>query len=294
MKILYIGVFDAVGKSTNTSQLMAFKSLGHDVVGYNYRQKALAIGPTARDEHLCSLVEERNFDLVVFSKCNLLSLAVFEKITKETKTCLWFMDPLTTLLQHPDILKAARVVDYFCCDKRNVLEEVAKINKNCFHVCEGFDQAVEHPHELQKEYDVSFIGNLYGDRQATIAELDHPLELINNAFGQQHSISVSKTRINLNFCTDRGASDRVYKIMAAGGFLMTDDWTGRDTDFVEGEDLIIFKDIDDLNEKIKYYLENSEERQAIATSGHQKVQRFNRVGWATKIVELSRGVIKND
>jgi len=28
MKILFIGVFDAIGKSTNTSQLMAFKSIG--------------------------------------------------------------------------------------------------------------------------------------------------------------------------------------------------------------------------------------------------------------------------
>ena len=114
MKILFVGVFDTIGRSTNTSQLLAFKSLGHDVVGYNYREKALLIGLEERDKHLCSLVEHRGFDLVVFSKCNLISVDTFEKISKITKTCLWFMDPLNTLRKHPEIIKAAQIVDYFC------------------------------------------------------------------------------------------------------------------------------------------------------------------------------------
>jgi len=290
VKILFVGVFDAVGKSTNTSQLMAFKSLGHDVVGYNYRQKALAIGPIARDEHLCSLVEERNFDLVVFSKCNLLPLLVFEKITKKTKTCLWFMDPLSTLQQHPELLEASSMVDYFCCDKKKVLNEVVKINKNSFHVCEGYDQAVEYPREIQKEYDVSFIGNLYGHRRELIDRVVSPVKVISNAFGPEHSINVGKSKINLNFCTDFGASDRVYKIMAAGGFLLSDDWEGRVENFVDNEHLVIYRDIEELNEKISYFLNNSEERQEIARKGLQGVKKFDRISWAKNIIDLSHAV----
>ena len=112
MNILFVGVFDSVGKSTNTSQLIAFKSLGHNVVGYNYRQKALSTGEVERDEHICSLVENRDFDLVVFSKCDSLPLSVFQRITKHSKTCLWFMDPLETLLQHSSLIEAAKIVDY--------------------------------------------------------------------------------------------------------------------------------------------------------------------------------------
>ena len=282
-----MGVFDAIGKSTNTSQLVAFKSLGHDVVGYNYRQKALLVGPKERDRNLCSLVEQRGFDLVVFSKCNLISIGTFEKINKLTKTCLWFMDPLSTLRKHPETAEAARIVDYFCCDKKNVLSEVLKINKNSFHVCEGYDQETESPHQIDKEYDISFIGNLYGDRQKIIEQLDYPVKTISNAFGRQHSIEVSKTKINLNLCTSQGSSDRIYKIMAAGGFLLSDEWTGRSEDFVNGEDLVIFKDTDDLNKKIQYYLNNPNERQAIASNGLKKVQKFSRISWAEKIIELS-------
>ena len=293
MRILYVGVFDASGHSTNTSQLLALKALGHDVVGYNYRQKAALLGTHGRDAHLCSTAHERNFDLIIFSKCNSLSPAVFEELTKVSKTCLWFMDPLSTLLQHPELLTASSVVDYFCCDKKMVFEEVLKINKNCFHVCEGYDQEMERPHNLKKVYDISFIGNVYGDRESKINQVNRPVNILNNAYGPSHSIEVSKTRINLNFCTDSGASDRVYKVMAAGGFLLTDDWAGRADKFVDGEDLVIFEGARDLNAKIEYYLKNSDERDSIAHRGLSKVQQFNRISWASKIVDLSHGIQKN-
>ena len=50
--------------------------------------------------------------------------------------------------------------------------------------------------------------------------------------------------------------DRVYKVMAAGGFLLTNDWIGREEMFVDGEHLVIFNDPQDLAEKIKFYLAN--------------------------------------
>ena len=293
MNILFVGVFDSVGKSTNTSQLIAFKSLGHNVVGYNYRQKALSTGEVERDEHICSLVENRDFDLVVFSKCDSLPLSVFQRITKHSKTCLWFMDPLETLLQHSNLIEAAKIVDYFCCDKNNVFSEVSKTVENCFHVCEGYDHTIEKPHYIEKEYDVSFIGNLYGDRKEAIAMIQHPIEVVNNAFGLNHSIIVSKSKVNLNFCTDFGASDRVYKIMAAGGFLLTDDWQGREKNFVDGKDLVIYNSVDDLAKKISYFLDNPGKRLEISKNGLQKVKSFDRINWAKKIIDLSHSVVKD-
>jgi hypothetical protein len=162
MKILFIGVFDTEHKSTNLSQLIAFKELGHDVVGYNYRKKGALIGNENRDKDLISIVKDRNFDLVVYSKCNVVSLETFRQINELTKTCLWFMDPLITYEQ--EMREKTKLVDYFCCDKENVLKEALKINKNSFHVCEGFDHHVDKPHSLEKCYDISFIGSIYGDR----------------------------------------------------------------------------------------------------------------------------------
>jgi spore maturation protein CgeB len=288
MKILFVGVFDKQGRSTNNSQILAIKKLGHNVVGYNYREKALEISAAARDKHLLNIVRENNFDLVLFSKCNVISLETFRSIGKHAKTCLWFMDPLVSY--NEEMRNKTAVVDYICCDKKNVLEEALKINHNSFHIYEGYNQDVDKPREEEKEYDISFIGNIYGNRQQFFEGIIHPIKIISNAYGFNHAAAVSKTKINLNVCTSDGASDRVYKILAAKGFLLTDDWEGREKAFTSGKDLVIYKDIDDLNEKIAYYLENPEEAAKIAENGYKSVQKYNRLEWAKKIIEYSQYV----
>lgn len=284
MKVLFVGVFDSDGKSTNTSQLLAIKKLGHKVVGYNYRNKAMMVGNKQRDRHLCETIQNRNFDLVIFSKCNVVNCEVFKKATKKTKTCLWFMDPLISY-DNEMRLKTA-LVDYFCCDKKNVLEESNKINKNSYHVFEGFDSTKEKPRDLKKKYDVAFIGNLYGDRKQNLLKINSKVDVFSSVFGEEHSKVVSQTKINLNFCTSNGASDRVYKTLAAGGFLLTNDWKGREKIFEDKKDLVIFKDIEDLNSKINYYLKNIDEAEAISKQGMKTVQKFTRENWARRIIEI--------
>ena len=285
MKILFVGVFDTIGRSTNTSQLLAFKSLDCDIVGYNYRQKALLIGAKERDTHLGSLIEQQDFDLVVFSKCNLVSTNTFKEIKKHTKTCLWFMDPLVSYT--PEMQEKTSLVDFACFDKRNVLKEAKKNNDNSFYVCEGFDSLTDKPYEEESLiYDAGFIGNIYGDRQQMLSQIQKPVKISNNMFGFNHPKLVSQTKINLNFCTSQGASDRIYKILGAKGFLLSDDWIGREEHFQNGKDLVIYKNIQDLNEKIDYYLENEKERQEIADNGYETVQQFTRINWAKKIMRI--------
>ena len=287
MKILFVGVFDRERKSTNTSQLLSFKRLKHEVVGYNYRQRALLGGRRERDINLYETILNGNFDLVVFSKCNGVSLALFEKAKELTKTCLWFMDPLQTY--DKEMRLKTGLVSYFCCDKKNVLSVAKEFNENSFHVCEGYDEDVDKPHALEKKYDVSFIGNIYGDRSSIIKSIDKDVSVINGVYGSKHAMEVSRSRINLNFCTDDGASDRVYKIMAAGGFLLTNDWEGRKEHFTNEKECVIFDDINDLNDKIKYYLENPSLAEQIARQGQEAVKAFSRISWASRIVELSHG-----
>jgi len=284
LKILFIGVFEKYFRSTNTSQLLSFKKLGHRVVGYNYREKAAKIGSSERDTHLIQTVREHKFDLVVYSKCNQVDFKVFEEINKSTTTCLWFMDPLGTY--NEEMRTKTQLVDYICCDKKNVLKEAQKFNSNAFYVCEGFDARNDRPHDVEKEDDITFIGNIYGDRLKKLKALNRPVNVISAAYGKEHSLAVSKSKINLNFCTGDGASDRVYKVLAARGFLLTDDWCGRSEMFTDEKDMVMFKDIEDLNNKIEFYLSNSSQAAQIAEQGYQTVQNYTRDHWAKRIIEI--------
>ena len=288
MKILFIGVFDVTRQSTNTSQLLSFKRLDHEIVGYNYRQKALHIGEMERDKELVSVVEKGDYDLVIYSKCNRVSEQAFKEINKHTKTCLWFMDPLVSY--NEEMKAKTALVDYFCCDKQNVLEEAKNINSNSFYVCEGFDPDVDRPIERSKEYNVGFIGTLYGNRPAILQQVNHKVNVVSNAYGVAHAEEVAKTKINLNFCTEAGASDRVYKILGAKGFLLTDDWRNREAQLIDGKDCVIFKDLEDLNEKIEFYLRNEEARERIAAQGCETIQQFTRLNWAKKIIALAENI----
>jgi len=284
-KLLFVGVFENNFHSTNTSQLLSLKEAFGNVVGYNYRSKAAAIGHRQRDADLIRVVREHSFDLVLYSKCNQVGFDTFEEISKISRTCLWFMDPIVSY--NEEMQRKTGMVDYFCCDKQNVLQAALKLNPNSFLVHEGFDSRNDSPHELQKEHDVTFIGSVYGNRQKIIDATKGSINVVSNTYGQAHAKEVSKSRINLNFCTSNGASDRVYKILAAKGFLLTDDWSGREDTFKDLKDLVVFKDTDDLNEKIDFYLNNPAIAEAIAEQGYQTVQKYTRDAWAKQIMEIN-------
>jgi hypothetical protein len=284
-KILFVGVFDTTGKSTNTSQLLTFKHIGMNVAGYQYRQKATSIGPKARDVDLINTIKEGEYDLTIFSKGNGISNNTFKEASKYTKTCLWFMDPLVSYTT--EMQEKTSLVDFSCFDKKNVLKKAQTLSDNVFYVCEGFDSLTDKPYPKElPEHDVGFIGNIYGDREFLLSQIKQEVKVSNNVFGFNHPKLISQTKINLNFCTDKGASDRVYRIMGAQGFLLSDDWDGREECFEDKKDLVIYKNIEDLNRKIDYYLKNEDERLRIAKRGYETVQKFNRVNWAKKIVEI--------
>jgi len=288
MKILFVAVFDDEGKSTNNSQASAFEILGHTVVRYSYRARAAKIGDRNRNLELIDVYRTEEPDLVLFAKTNSISINVFEKCKKNSKVGYWFPDPLQTF-QNPEFIEMTRVSDFMCCDKINVLGEALQYNDKCYHVTEGYDSTVERVLENEKILDVSFIGNIYGNRSQLLGALKSQVHIAQDAYGAAHSDVVSRSKINLNMCTSLGASDRVYKILAAGGFLLTDDWTGRDEMFEDGKHLVLYASVEDLNQKIEYYLANPDQRDKIAKEGNKEVQKYSRINWAAKIVKIADG-----
>tara|TARA_B100000131_G_scaffold263067_1_gene259758 strand:+ start:372 stop:1265 length:894 start_codon:yes stop_codon:yes gene_type:complete len=286
MKFLFVAVFDDEGISSNSSQAVGLEKLGHQVIRYNYRVRANRIGFTNRDLELVDICNNENPDVTIFAKTNTINPQVFIECKKVSKVCYWFPDPLQTY-ENQEFLQMTHLADFFCCDKQNVTEAALSINKNSYCVPDGFDPELEKPRDIAKDIDVSFIGSLHSDREEKIQKITKDVTVVTDAFGEKHSKIVSRSKINLNFCTTMGASDRTYKVLAAGGFYLTDDWIGRSEKFKDGIDLVIYKDIDDLNQKIEYYLNNDSEREKIAQSGRLAVEKFSRYAWAQRIVEIS-------
>lgn len=86
------------------------------------------------------------------------------------------------------------------------------------------------------------------------------------------------SKINLNITSrsiESGIPQRVWDIMAVGGFCLTNYQEELEEYFVEGVDLEIYRDLDELMEKTAYYLKHEDERIRIAMNGYKKVRELH-------------------
>ncbi len=181
----------------------------------------------------------------------------------------------------------------------------------------GYDEGLYHPvPEVEPTIDVGFVGQRYGRRGDVIQSLiDQGFSVVARGSGwpggriddADLASQYASTRINLNFLessagpfqrrgiTIRGSwrADRLithrfapptqlkarpFEITACGGFLLTNDAPELREFFDLDREVGIFADERALPERIRYFLQHPDERQAIANAGLQRSKEYS---WPT-------------
>lgn len=86
------------------------------------------------------------------------------------------------------------------------------------------------------------------------------------------------SRINLNFTIPNiksGIPLRVWDVLGAEGFLMTNYQPELEMYFELDKDLVVFESRRELVKKAGYYLEHEDQRLCIAKNGHEKVKKYH-------------------
>lgn len=141
---------------------------------------------------------------------------------------------------------------------------------------------------LPKIYDVSFVGQCYGERPSFIDTLKrNGINIATFGQGWENGSRVSQadliriynqSKISLNMAL-ASKEDKVqikgrdFEAPGCGSLLLTKDTEEIADYFVPNEEIITYKDATDAAEKIKYYLVNEEEREKIAKNGYERVVR---------------------
>ncbi len=106
-------------------------------------------------------------------------------------------------------------------------------------------------------------------------------ELGRYKFDVHHFFANFKSALSMR---SRQIKSRTFEIPACGGFLITGDADNLGDYFINGKEIVIFKDKKELAEKCKFYLAHPEERKKITEAGYQKVltdhtyeQRFKQI-----------------
>lgn len=88
----------------------------------------------------------------------------------------------------------------------------------------------------------------------------------------------ASSKINLNITIpniENGISLRVFDVLSAGGFLMTDYRPELENLFEINRDLVVYDGTNDLIAKVKYYLKYDRERELIASNGFAKLKKLH-------------------
>jgi spore maturation protein CgeB len=287
--------------------------MGHEIVYFDFLSIFQQEGREGLSRKLLDAVDEHVPDLMfTFLFQDQFDPEVLRSITKRGKpvTFNWFADdhwrfdnftkhwaPLFSFVSTTDIeaLPKYRAIGY----DRALLSQWAA------------NPRIYQKKNLPPDCDVSFVGQSYGDRPSVMKRLStsgipvtvrgagwnlrrwhayarrarllpaRRLEAISNEtrIDQEGMIELFNTsRINLNLSTSSqsGANQikgRNFEIPACGGFQLTGKAARLGEFFVPDREIVSYDSVDDMIEKIRYYLSHDSERQAIADAGYARVMR---------------------
>jgi len=281
-----------------------FVHMGHDVIYFDFMSLVQVHGPERMNRLLLDAVRSEKPDLlfcVLFQ--DEIDPAVIRHVSENTDTVTlnWFTDDhwrFDSFSRHwapcfnwVVTTSQSAWKKYAALGYRNVIKSQWACNHFSYRKL-----------DLPLAYDVTFVGMAHGDRRQVIAELQRAgINVRVWGFGwetgrlsQEDMIRVfNQSRINLNFTNPisvprkrrfmiwknwrRDARNqikgRTFEVPGCGGFLLTGRAEDLEDYYVDGKEVVIFKNIRDLINKIRYYLTHEDERATIAQAGYERTLR---------------------
>ena len=148
------------------------------------------------------------------------------------------------------------------------------------------------PTNTEKSVDVGFCGN--------ILNRGHIIDSLNK-FGIKKDIFVigkdmvdciNSYKIHLNCNISNDINYRTFETTGCGTFLLTNYTPGLEKLFDIGKEIVTYSSIQDLSEKVSYYLNNDDERNRIAKAGYEK-SKANHTYYerSKKIIEIIKNCL---
>lgn len=252
----------------------AFEKLGWKTISTDFRQEMDRL--PQRLELPC--------DFVLFCKAERVPAHLIRSV--RYPTMLWWAELLGTIEQTDEMASQIRqllvhnVAAYdhvFLHDEMSIplVKSWGATSVSCLPTAVA-DPDVHKKLDVEKKYDVTFIGQMTPRREQFLAALQKhvrvhvaqcwdPAEL-NLIYNQ------SKIVLNIHLSILLNTETRVGEVLGSGAFLLTEQLSSPGG-FRDGEHLVYFRSNDqqDLLEKIEYYLAHEKERDIIAEQGHRYV-----------------------
>jgi spore maturation protein CgeB len=250
-------------------------------------------------------IESYRFELIIFcSDTHIWPETLSSAVSRCPKVVSWkFDEPFNIKYVTGTTWELFQRYHIVFTPREHLIEDYRARGAQCvYHLPFCFDPGVHYPVSPSRDEaktwgaDVAFVGTWSRRREQLVSSLPQTdvrvwgyswghatrdtksvpgLKLMRRtAVGREMSLVLNVSRISLNFLTPE-QQDRInvrnYEIPACGGFQLCERTEEIQSLFREGKEVACFGSIDELRDKVAYYLRHARESEAIARAAYERL-----------------------
>lgn len=195
------------------------------------------------------------------------------EISKSKKLKIfWSIDSHCVLEQHQNLCKLLKI-DILLNSTESYIPSYKGLVKKSYWFPNSYPDDLIQSLNIEKTVDVGFCGNII-NRGHVINSLDkYGIKKDIFVIGDDMVNAINSYKIHLNCNISNDINYRTFETTGCGTMLLTNYTPGLEKLFDIGKEIVVYNNLAELDEKVKYYLENEEERKTIANAGYERSKR---------------------
>jgi len=198
----------------------------------------------------------------------------------------WSIDSHCVLQQHLQLCQLLNI-DIHLNSTQRYLPYFENLCKKSYWFPNSYPDDLMYPMTIEKTVDVGFCGNIL-NRGHVIDSLDkYNIKKDIFVIGDDMVRAINSYKIHLNCNIADDINYRTFETCGCKTLLVTN-WTpGIENLFEIDKEIVVYRNLTELDEKIKYYLLNDNERMIIAEAGYNRAKKDHTyLKRAEKLVEI--------
>lgn len=267
MNIILVGKRSSFPYATGNFFHKALTKLGHTIVDVGIDKHPYLLPRLSHVQQSC------NADLLIVLKGHGIQPEWITSV--RCPTVLWYQDDAFEWeTARDDLLCSGAAYDHVFYFDHAQLEFVKSLGipNVKFLPCATDPAVYKYIPNTPKVHDISFVGNVSAPRRKILDRIARRFNInVQTVFLDQMVKTFNQTKINFNLSVGKtGFPLRIFEALGMCSFLLTSHVPEEYRLFTDGVHLAYYTD-DNLEEQIRYYLDNPELRERIANQGYKEI-----------------------
>lgn len=191
--------------------------------------------------------------------------------TKKIKI-FWSIDSHCVLQQHQNLCRILNI-DILLNSTESYIPYFNGLVNKSYWFPNSYPDDLMYNKNIEKTIDVGFCGNILnrGHIIDSLEKYNIKKDIFVIGDDMVNAINSYKIHINCNISND--INYRTFETTGCGTFLLTNYTPGLEKLFEIGKEIVIYNSIEDLDNKVKYFLDNEKEREEIALAGYNRAKK---------------------